>query len=170
MEYSTFVQGLIKSPLAIDGELSPAKINLWHMATGICGEATEVFTAVMCEDLIKELGDIEFYLEGFRQELGIDRNTALTIQYPPPKPKEELMCFSGMILDEVKKHVINGKMLDSKTIDLLLLSVEICLHSIRIEIGPITRNEVITANMDKLNKRYKNGYSDQEAITKADQK
>ena len=54
---------------------------------GICGEAGELLDAVKKAviyrknldrtNVIEELGDIEFYLEGFRQSVGISRDETI---------------------------------------------------------------------------------------------
>lgn len=61
--------------------------DLVHMAMGIAGEAGEVLELVKKiyaygkpidrESIIKELGDLEFYLTGFRAVLGLSRNEIL---------------------------------------------------------------------------------------------
>ena len=58
-----------------------------HAAVGISGEAGELLDAIKkgwaygkpldLENIIEELGDLEFYLEAFRQRLGIDRQVVL---------------------------------------------------------------------------------------------
>lgn len=61
--------------------------DLVHMAMGISGESGELLEhvkkiyaynkAVDREAITKELGDLEFYLEGFRQTLNISREDIL---------------------------------------------------------------------------------------------
>lgn len=68
--------------------LTARKVALWHMATGVAGEAGEVLDLIKkhvvydkpldMEALIEELGDIEFYMEGLRQEIKTARETILT--------------------------------------------------------------------------------------------
>lgn len=65
------------------GFLTPATANILHMAVGISGEAGELLDAVKKaaiynkeldrENVIEELGDLEFYMQGLRYELGINR-------------------------------------------------------------------------------------------------
>ncbi len=83
------VKRLKKSPKAILRWLveRPEHVDLWHMATGVAGEAGELLDAVKkaavydqeidVQNVIEELGDIEFYMEGIRQNLGITRDTTL---------------------------------------------------------------------------------------------
>lgn len=87
IDYITMVAALVKPGADILATLTPEKCNLWHMATGAVTEAGELADAVKkCvvynKDLdrvnvIEELGDLEFFMEGIRQELGISRQETL---------------------------------------------------------------------------------------------
>lgn len=86
-DYSKFVESRKKSGHEILGSLSPSECDMLHMLMGLAGEVGELVDA--CKkaviyrkplDLVnvkEELGDIEFYLEGFRQILGLDRDRIL---------------------------------------------------------------------------------------------
>ena len=86
--YSQFVAKLIKSPIAIDETLTPEKVNLWHLATGICTEAGELLDAIKKHviygkpldilNVIEELGDLMFYMEGLKQELNLTNKQIIT--------------------------------------------------------------------------------------------
>lgn len=81
------VRTLVKPGVAILKSLTPEKCDLWHMASCVPSEAGELFDAVkrhVCyekeidrENVIEELGDLEFYMEGVRQNLGITREETL---------------------------------------------------------------------------------------------
>ena len=68
--------------------LTANKMHLLHMAIGVFGEASELLDSVFAhidsneeldvENITEELGDIEFFLEGFRQ--GIDKTRASVLQ------------------------------------------------------------------------------------------
>lgn len=85
--HSAMVAGLVKDPEAIRETLDSQKVNLIHMAMGVSGEAGELLDAVKkhtvynkpldSKNVIEELGDLEFYMEGLRQELGITRDETL---------------------------------------------------------------------------------------------
>lgn len=85
--YEELVQNLAKPGEDILEELTPGQANAWHMATGVSGEAGELLDAVKkhvvyqkdidLENVIEELGDLEFYMEGLRAELGITREETL---------------------------------------------------------------------------------------------
>lgn len=115
-DHKQMVSELIKSGELLLNQLTPEKVDLWHAATGVSGEAGELLDAVKKmavynklgdrENIVEELGDLEFYMEAVRKNL------------------------------------------------------------------KITREETLIHNMNKLQKgdkaRYKNGYTDQAAIERAD--
>jgi NTP pyrophosphatase (non-canonical NTP hydrolase) len=84
-EHTEMVSTLVKPGQEILDTLTAEKVNLWHAATGVVGEAGELIDAVKKHvvynadfDLVngvEEIGDIEFYLEQFRQAIGVDRDT-----------------------------------------------------------------------------------------------
>ena len=77
------VKALAKPGEDIVAEMSPERAHRLHMAVGIAGEAGELLDAVKknaiytkdldVENVIEELGDLEFFMEGLRQSLGITR-------------------------------------------------------------------------------------------------
>jgi len=83
LEYELLVQDLCKDGETIAREIDGKDAHLLHMVIGICGEAGELLDAVKkaviyrkdidMENVVEELGDIEFYLEGLRQGLEVDR-------------------------------------------------------------------------------------------------
>lgn len=68
---------------SLDGEAC----HLWHMASCIPGEAGELFDAIKkyviygkeldFANVVEELGDLEFYMEGLRAALGITREQCI---------------------------------------------------------------------------------------------
>lgn len=78
---------LVKEPGALLADLTPESAHVLHMAVGISGEAGELLDAakkhaiynkpIDRENVIEELGDLEFYMEGLRQALGIGREETL---------------------------------------------------------------------------------------------
>lgn len=106
IEHHELVRRLAKPGLHIVEELTPENAHRWHMASCICGEAGELFDAIKKhvlyskpldrENVIEELGDIEFYMEGLRQSLGLTRAetvdaniTKLTARYHSGKFSNE---------------------------------------------------------------------------------
>lgn len=87
ISYSRLVEVLAKPGAEILATLTEDDCHLMHMTFGISGEAGELLDAVKKsiiyrrpldrENVIEELGDIEFYLEGLRAKLGITREEVL---------------------------------------------------------------------------------------------
>ena len=87
MPYSEFVNALAKPGQDIINSLTPEKANLWHMASAICGEAGELFDAIKknviyekkidLENVVEELGDLEFYMQELRTQLSITRDQTI---------------------------------------------------------------------------------------------
>jgi len=110
--HADMVKALAKPDLDIYQSLVEGDMHMLHMGVGVSGEAGELIDAIKKyviyrkeldrENVVEELGDIEFYMEGLRQGLGI------------------------------------------------------------------TREETLEANIQKLGKRYQDGYSDEAAQARAD--
>lgn len=85
--YSEMVAALAKKGEVIANELTAEDAHLLHMTVGVSGEAGELLDAVKKaviyrkpldrENVIEELGDLEFYMEGLRQGLGITRQETI---------------------------------------------------------------------------------------------
>lgn len=86
--HAEMVRVLAKPGDVIQEELTGGDAHAWHMATGIVGEAGEIIDAVKKAviyrkpldraNLVEELGDMEFYLEGLRQAYGVTREETIT--------------------------------------------------------------------------------------------
>lgn len=100
--FSMMVKDLQKPGEDIIHEVSAHKAELIHMAVGISGEAGELLDAVKKHgfydkeldilNVVEELGDLEFYLEGIRQVLKLDR--------------EEILRYN---IDKLSKRYSSGK-------------------------------------------------------------
>lgn len=87
VNYAEMVHALAKPGDAIVQSLTPAVAHLLHMAVGISGESGELLDAIKkvaiynkpidAQNVIEELGDIEFYLEGLRQGLCVTREQCI---------------------------------------------------------------------------------------------
>lgn len=87
MEHKDLVAALAKPGEAIQRELTANDCHAIHMAVGISGEAGELLDAVKKAviyrkpldraNVIEELGDLEFYMEGLRQGFGITREETI---------------------------------------------------------------------------------------------
>lgn len=86
-EFGDMVRALAKDGALIKAELTPEDADMLHMAIGVSGEAGELLDAVKkatiyrkpldLENIIEELGDLEFYMERIRQIAGITREQTI---------------------------------------------------------------------------------------------
>lgn len=86
-EHAAMVAKLAKRGSDILASLTPESVHLWHMGTGVAGEAGELIDAIKkhvaynkpvdFDNVVEELGDLEFYMEGVRSALGITRERTL---------------------------------------------------------------------------------------------
>jgi len=86
-ELDELVTALCKPGSEILATMTPDRMHLLHMASKLASEAGELVDAIgklcfynkeldVC-NVVEELGDIEFYLEGLRQQLMLTRDMAL---------------------------------------------------------------------------------------------
>ena len=86
-QFDEMTLALAKNGQDIINDLTPKKADLLHMAVGVSGEAGELLDAVKkaviynkemdLENIIEELGDLEFYMSKIRQIVGITREEIL---------------------------------------------------------------------------------------------
>lgn len=87
IEHEIMVKNLAKDGNIILDEMSGNQMHILHMAVGISGEAGELIDAIKKnviyqkkldrENVIEELGDLEFYMQGLRDALHITREECL---------------------------------------------------------------------------------------------
>ena len=85
--HAALVANLAKPGQDIVNIMTPEVAHLLHMVVGISGESGELLdaikkAAIYCkpidrENVIEELGDLEFYMQGLRAGLGITREQTL---------------------------------------------------------------------------------------------
>lgn len=85
--HAEMVRGLSKPGEQILNEMTSEQAELLHMAVGVAGEAGELLDAVKkfaiyqksidAENIMEELGDLEFYLERIRQMMNFSRESTL---------------------------------------------------------------------------------------------
>jgi len=74
---------------------------------------------------------------------------------------------AGELVDAIKKHIIYEKELDHENIVEELGDLEFYLEQLRRQLG-ICRINTLRANIEKLQKRYPNGYTNSAACLRAD--
>jgi len=102
--YEQMVSALKKSGNDIVKTITGTQADLLHMAVGVVGEAGELIDAVKKhviygkeldrDNMIEELGDIEFFMEGIRQILGISRKETLDWNMAKLSVRYEKMKYS----------------------------------------------------------------------------
>lgn len=85
--HEQMVAALRKPGDAIAATVDAQKLDLLHMAVGVAGEAGELLDAfkkhvfynkpIDLANVVEELGDIEFYLQGIRATLNLQREVIL---------------------------------------------------------------------------------------------
>lgn len=180
-EFVQMVKDLAKPGEVILAQMKAASMHLIHMILGAISEVAELKEATIANDrtnIVEELGDYEFYLQGIYQGLEAGPRTIPTDGTVKMKSAvslcDDLLISTGNLLDKIKRLTIYGKSIDVE--DILSLA-DICRHQLdqfyACNTIDITRIEVLEGNMNKLLKgdkaRYKSGtYSDDQANTRAD--
>jgi NTP pyrophosphatase (non-canonical NTP hydrolase) len=103
--YSEFVGKLVKNGQDIIDSLTPEKADAWHMSSALCGEAGELFDAVKrwviyekdidMENVLEELGDLEFYLQRIRDIFGFERSDVIQHNINKLSKRYESLNFSN---------------------------------------------------------------------------
>lgn len=85
--FEEMVMALVKKGQDILNEMTPEQADLLHMGVGVSGESGELLDAIKKhtiygkpldrENVIEELGDIEFYMERVRQLIGVSREETI---------------------------------------------------------------------------------------------
>ena len=165
------VAQLAKPGADIVATMTPERAHLLHMAMGISGEVAELLLAVESEDTenaIEELGDIEFYLVGLCQGMGIHFDRSKCVIEIKKDPLTWLIIVAGDVLDQTKKVVIyddNSRLTQlGSAIGEFVATLDTLYKQ-----SQFAREQAIEANIKKLGKRYKGfNYSDQAAKVRAD--
>lgn len=87
INFAEMVAALVKPGADIIAELTPEQADLLHMGVGVSGESGELLDAIKkgtiygkpldIENIIEELGDLEFYMERVRQLINITREQTI---------------------------------------------------------------------------------------------
>jgi hypothetical protein len=197
ISHQDMVAKLCKSGRHIIAELTHQGMHNLHMAVGIVGEIAEIVEAYKfleenkidphhlktfslsmdkegkeilkkgVELVLEEHGDLEFYMEGLRQQTGILRAENFHTMHHPSVLRA-LVIAGGHLIDAVKRQAIYGKQLDLAKLNSAMFEVDNCVHALSVN-SQFTREEYLAANIQKLGKRYQDFvYSNKAAIDRAD--
>lgn len=169
-QHVKLVEDLSKPGEDILRDLTPLVAHMMHMAIGVAGEARELFgeRRGTVDKQLKELGDIEFYLTGLRESIGLTRSPVERSSKLVPESYYLLMVHASDILEGVKKYAFYGKNDSRFSIVESIRKLEGCLAQVRGTLS-VTLQEVLQENIYKLSKRYPQGtYSNEAAIQRVD--
>ncbi len=146
-----------------------------HAAVGIAGEVAELLVANSIENLVEEMGDIEFYIEAAFQATGGRNFPELIVEGHDMSHHQvfgtvgtAMSVTAGRLLDVVKKAWVYNQDLNLDAVRYELLRLELMLGCLR-ELLSVRRPDVLGANQTKLGKRYPDGvYTDRDAQQRAD--
>jgi len=182
IRHPDMVAKLVKAPADIISSLTEDRADLWHAATGIAGETAELLEALAVhpdtidrDNVIEELGDLEFYGEQLRQRLGIDRDlvdvsNASASGTMLREYAIDAAIAGGRVLDLVKKAAVYDQPLRDDDLRAALVELDAALMSI-MQVLSISRQDALDANIAKLGQRYKDHlYSDEQAAERKDKK
>lgn len=105
IDHSDMVRKLRKSGEDILKELTPEQADLVHMVMGVIGEAGELLDTIKKHSMYQkdldvvnikeEMGDIEFFMEGIRQILKIDRQEIIDLNIEKLSKRYHVGSFSN---------------------------------------------------------------------------
>lgn len=177
IKHDEMVRALAKPATDIIRELNPETMHNLHMAIGVCGEVGELFESIRDGDdnILKELGDIEFYFKGLQQGINFDIDDddykGDDLEGLGLNPlMEELTINACNILDTIKKQAINLIKIDRRELLILMWDFRAVLNAVyeHEEIGT-TPYMAKCANIQKLHERYENfEYSNEAAQNRVD--
>lgn len=163
LDYSDFVDSRFKKLGAIPDDLL-------HCAVGMMGEWGEAMQAMTRENFLEELGDFDFYLTQMKRIL-VEAGVRFEEHFSFPMQFDQTMIairnHTTEILDLAKKGFIYKKEIPPER---YRLNVDFLDHRLShlCEFMGATRESVRISNVEKLKRRYPEGYSDQAAQARAD--
>lgn len=113
--YEQFVTNLVK-------DRENRSMNLEHMVIGICGESGELADGVKKnsiygkpldrKNIVEELGDLEFYMAGLRQMLGISRYETLAANVSKLQSRYKGGYSDAAAIDRADKKSVELQVID----------------------------------------------------------
>lgn len=105
MQHAELVAALVKPGSDLLAEMTANDIHAIHMIMGLSGEVGELLDAIKKHvmyrkpldmlNVIEELGDIEFYLQGLRAAVGVSREECLDANILKLTKRYPDLCFSN---------------------------------------------------------------------------
>lgn len=179
ISHPEMVAALAKPGADVLASLTPETANLWHAATGIAGEGAELLAAFLepeldVENVVEEIGDLQFYLEQLRQAVPLQleddgrRPIWPTTGMTARQGAERAAVEAGNVLDVVKKAAIYNKSLDVDLLSFHVRRLGDALAVVTANLG-VTFTQTLDHNIAKLSVRYAGlQYTDEAAQARAD--
>ena len=165
MNYSEFVRSRFKPGEKIAAEMTAHKLKALY---------AHVMQAVRVADNLDAAKKYAIYNKDVDGVSELPFNIEPFKDFKPTPSQCELLHAAigiageaGELLDAVRKHVFDGQPLDEDNVIEELGDLCFYLEAACQAIG-VTREEIEELNMAKLFERYKDGYSDQQAIERKD--
>lgn len=118
INHADMVRTLAKSGHDIAREITGEEAHLLHMAVGVSGEAGELIDAIKkgvvyrkpldYDNVVEELGDLEFYMEGLRQGLGITRQETIEANIAKLGKRYQGFTYSNEAAQERADKVVDS--------------------------------------------------------------
>ncbi len=149
-----------------------------YFSFGLVGECIELFSLYLAEtvnrdDVKKEIGDVLWYLAMLMPITGVtEKDLELAIERTrkyPTNTARQIVKSAGQFTERVKKVVFHGHQRDETTFKFLLMEIY-CLLCFLITMEGLTLTDVLTTNVEKLKKRYPDGFSTENSISRKDEK
>lgn len=167
--YDQMVRNLFK-------DMGSPTANLLHAVVGLAGEVGELLIAASIDEIVLEMGDVEFYVEAAYQSTG-GRNFPELILEGHDMSHHQVFSTVGLalsisaarLLGFAKRAWIYGEDPNLNAVRYELMRVELMLGTMR-ELVRVSKVDVLGANQAKLGKRFPEGvYTDRDAAVQADQ-
>lgn len=148
--------------------------RLLHAAMGLVTETGELYELESEQHELEELGDICWYLALAYDVLGLDWDADKIVEEGSEvllrggNPLESLTIYSSELLDMVKKQIFYGKPLNIEAAVSAVSNMKLALiiGTDMNDGSPYYFDEVVDANIKKLQKRYPEKFSEEAAVNR----
>lgn len=154
----------------------PYEMRLMEMGLGICGEVGELIKIINSpmsrmesrRQVKNEAGDINWYAAALCTLVGHEFSDVFPDEmqpYPPGVASDRIVIAAAEIADAIKKTVAQGHQLD---INMILDHLQNLVSNLAVllEFYGFEYTEVLTENIEKLRRRYPNGFETARSINR----
>lgn len=182
-DHAALVKRLVKPSAEIVEKINHIKCGLMHACLGISGEVAELSVGILNSDggnILEESGDVIFFITDLARILHREFGFTLSVydfteieKHVGPLKGDyysgvvAMTAAAGMITDVVKKHIVYSQELNLEKTGRALVALVYSTHLFLKDFG-FTLDQAVQHNIDKLNRRYPEGYTDAAAKERAD--